>query len=67
MSIYWRIVFNIVFFASSFGFIGPYLVSAKNDIFVIGGIVYIVIIAPAVLYYFNRHFFAAQIAKLTAD
>jgi hypothetical protein len=66
MKTYWKVLFNVIFVAVSFGVIGPYLISYKDDIFVISGIAYMVIVVPAVLYYFNRHFFAKQIARLTA-
>lgn len=56
MSHYVRIVLNLIFIAFSIGLVGPFLVSAPNDLAVIGGILYIVLVMPAVLYYANRNY-----------
>lgn len=67
MKTYWKILFNVVFIVVSFGFVGPYLISAKDDVFVVSGIIYLFAVVPIVIYYFNRHFFAVQIAKFNED
>jgi hypothetical protein len=56
MKHYVRIVLNLIFILFSIGFVGPLLVSAADDILVIGGILYITLIVPAVLYYINRNY-----------
>jgi hypothetical protein len=64
MKHYVRIVSNLIFIVFSMGFIGPLLVSAPNDIAVIGGWLYILLVVPAVLYYINRNYVKSLMEKL---
>lgn len=56
MGHYVRIVLNLIFFVVSIGLVGPFLVSAASDLAVIGGILYVVLVVPVVLYYINRNY-----------
>jgi hypothetical protein len=56
MNHYVRIVLNLIFVTFSIGLVGPFLVSASSDLAVIGGILYIVLVVPMVLYYINRNY-----------
>jgi len=66
MKHYVRIVLNLIFIVFSMGFIGPLLVSAPNDIAVIGGWLYILLVVPAVLYYINRNYVKSLMEKFDA-
>lgn len=64
MSHYVRIVLNLIFVLFSIGFVGPFLVSAPSDVAVIGGLVYLVFVVPAVLYYINRNYVKKVMEKI---
>lgn len=64
MNHYVRIVLNLIFFLVSIGLVGPFLVSAPNDFAVIGGILYIVLVVPAVLYYINHNYVKKIMEKI---
>lgn len=63
MSHYVRIVLNLIFILFSIGFVGPFFVSASDDFAVIGGILYVALIVPAVLYYINRNYVKSLMEK----
>lgn len=50
MKIYLKFVLLLFLLASSYGFIVPSLVSAKDSITVIAGLLFAVVIAPAMLF-----------------
>ena len=56
MKHYIRIVLNLIFVLFSIGLVGPFLISAPSDLAVIGGVFYLAIIMPAILYYINRNY-----------
>lgn len=66
MGHYVRIVLNLIFILFSLGFIGPFFVSAASDFAVIGGILYLVLVVPAVLYYINRSYVKSLMEKFNA-
>ena len=64
MNHYVRIVLNLIFILFSIGFVGPFLVSAPSDVAVIGGLAYLVLVVPAVLYYNNRNYVKNIVEKI---
>ena len=64
MKHYIRIMLNIIFVVFSLGFVGPYLMSAPSDFAVIGGLVYLLLIMPAVIYYTNRNYMKKVMEKI---
>lgn len=66
MNTYFRLLLSIIFVIVSFGIIGPWLVSAKDTMMVIGGIAYIFVVMPFVLYLINRRYKKA-VVKFIAD
>lgn len=64
MNYYLRLVLNLLFIVFSLVFVGPKLISAKDDILFLAGIVYLVFVVPAVVYYANRNFVIKTWRKL---
>lgn len=64
MNHYVRIMLNLIFILFSIGFVGPFLVSAPSDVAVIGGLAYLVLVVPAVLYYINRNYVKNIVEKI---
>lgn len=60
---YYRIVLNIIFLIVSLGFIGPWLISQKDDILAITGAIYILLAVPTILYMFNKNYIIGLINK----
>lgn len=56
LSIYLRIVFNVIFLVASFGYVLPMLISYPDTILVIAGIAYAVLLVPGVVYYANKNY-----------
>lgn len=56
MRYYLRFMLNVIFLIIVYGLLLPFMISAADDILVIGGIIVGVLIAPAVLYYTNKKF-----------
>ena len=55
VSLYLRVILNMVFIFVSLGIIGPYLISAKDTILVVVGVIYLMAL-PLVIYLGNRKF-----------
>ena len=66
MGHYVRIVLNLIFILFSLGFVGPFFVSDASDFAVVGGILYLVLVVPAVLYYINRSYVKSLMEKFNA-
>lgn len=64
MSHYLRIVLNLIFILVSIGLVCPFLISAPSDLAVIGGIFYLIIVMPAILYYANRNYAKNLVEKI---
>lgn len=64
MKHYVRIILNLAFVVMSFGLVGPILMSAPSDIAVAGGLAYIFLVVPAVLYYINRSYVKSVMEKI---
>lgn len=64
MNHYVRIVLNLIFILFSIGFVGPFLISAPSDVAVIGGLAYLLLVVPAVLYYINRNYVKNIVEKI---
>lgn len=54
MKYYMRFALNLAFVLLSLGFIGPFLISAKDDVLFFAGVAYMLFGMPAVLYYANK-------------
>ena len=67
MKTYLKLLVNLVFLGASFGFVGPFLVSAADTMLVLGGLFYLFVIVPTVLYFFNKKFplFAPEVTAPT--
>lgn len=63
MKHYVRIVLNFIFISFSIGFLMPFLVSQPDDVTVIGGIIYLFLVFPVILYYVNRAYVKAIVEK----
>ena len=63
MKIYLKFVLLLFLFASSYGFIVPSLVSARDSIAVIAGILFAVVIAPAMLFTVGKNIYKKHIKK----
>ena len=64
MNHYVRIVLNLIFILFSIGFVGPFFISAPSDVAVIGGLAYLLLVVPAVLYYINRNYVKNIVEKI---
>lgn len=67
MRLYLRFILNILFIAGSYGLIGPFLVSQKDDFSLFLGIFYCAIIAPSIIILANRSFIKRTYQQLTGD
>lgn len=63
MKIYLKFVLLLFLFASSCGFIVPSLVSAKDSIAVISGLLFAAVIAPAMLFAVGQNIYKKHIKK----
>lgn len=63
MKIYLKFVLLLFLFASSYGFIVPSLVSARDSIAVFAGFLFAVVIAPAMLFAVGQHIYKKHIKK----
>ncbi len=63
MKIYLKFVLWLFLFASSYGFIVPSLISAKDSIAVIAGLLFSVGIAPAMLFAIGHDIYKKHIKK----
>lgn len=63
MKIYLKFVLLLFLFASSYGFVVPSLVSAKDSVAVIAGILFAVVIAPAMLFAVGHNIYKKHIKK----
>lgn len=67
MSHYLRVILNVAFIIASFGLVLPWLISQADDFLVLSGFVYMFLIFPAVLFYFNRSYVTSTINKLKGE
>ena len=67
MRIYFILLANVLFVGASVGLVGPFLVSAADTMLVLGGLFYLFVIVPTVLYFFNKKFplFAPEVTAPT--
>lgn len=63
MKIYLKFVLLLFLFASSYGFVVPSLVSAKDSIAVIAGLLFAVGVAPAMLFTVGHNIYKKHIKK----
>lgn len=61
MKIYMIVIVQLVIFAACYGFIIPAMVSAKDSIAVIGGLVVGVVVAPLVLLLIGKYLYTKHI------
>lgn len=56
MRTYLILLANFIILATGFGLICPFLISAQSTIAVLGGIIYLALIMPFMIYFLNKWF-----------